>query len=206
MHVRNLGHGMVAKMKFKQQGLLAFRGEAHQVSGSVEKGGHTLGKPHVEGKWDESLTATWADGTQELIWKKNPPPADPTRHNWTRWAMVLNEITPGLKERLAPTDCRLRPDQHYMEVGEFDKANSEKLRLEQKQRAARKAAEEGEPLNPRWFEKVPEGREGESLTYRYKGGYWESRANGKFDGCRDIFGTDSPTQDSPAAALPSTKR
>ena len=35
MHVRNLGNSLLAKMKFKQQGLLAFRGEAHQVlSGS----------------------------------------------------------------------------------------------------------------------------------------------------------------------------
>lgn len=35
--------------------------------------------------------------------------------------MTLNEITPGLEKKVAPTDCRLRPDQHYMEVGEFDK-------------------------------------------------------------------------------------
>jgi len=45
------------------------------------------------------------------------------RHNWGRWVMVLNELTPGLKEKVAPTDCRLRPDQHYMETGEFDKVS-----------------------------------------------------------------------------------
>lgn len=123
--------------------------------------------------------------------------------------MKLNEMTPGLEQKIAPTDCRLRPDQHYMEVGEFDKvsnlmptrksacatpvdwactctpdytlisshilenafegvrgpfqwfclqANAEKLRLETKQRAARKAAEEGVPLEPRWFERVPGAR------------------------------------------------
>ena len=32
MHVRNLTHGLEAKMKFKQQGILQFRGEAHVVS------------------------------------------------------------------------------------------------------------------------------------------------------------------------------
>ena len=37
-------------------------------------------------------------------------------------------------------------------------ANEAKLRLEQKQRAARKAAEEGVPLEPRWFESVPGAR------------------------------------------------
>ncbi len=37
--------------------------------------------------------------------------------------MVLNELTPGLKGKVAPTDCRLRPDQYYMEIGEFDKVS-----------------------------------------------------------------------------------
>ena len=32
----------------------------------------------------------------------------------------LNEVTPGLAARLAPTDCRLRPDQHYLEQGLYD--------------------------------------------------------------------------------------
>ena len=77
-------------------------------------------------------------------------------------------------------------------------ANAEKLRLEQKQRAARQAAEEGAPLEPRWFERVPEARPGEMPTYRYKGGYFESRARGKFEGCRDIF-SDSPVIDGSGA-------
>jgi hypothetical protein len=52
------------------------------------------------------------------------------RHNWGRWVMVLNEVTPGLKEKAAPTDCRLRPDQHFMEVGEFDKVSSRQRRTD----------------------------------------------------------------------------
>lgn len=36
--------------------------------------------------------------------------------------------------KLPPTDSRLRPDQKHLESGEYDAANSEKLRLEQKQR------------------------------------------------------------------------
>ena len=43
------------------------------------------------------------------------------RHNWGTWVMKLNEMTDGLEKKIAPTDCRLRPDQHYMEIGEFDK-------------------------------------------------------------------------------------
>ena len=117
-------------------------------------------------------------------------------------------MTQGLEGRLAPTDCRLRPDQHFLELGQYDKvgggkeeispdalalsscpvlavavglraaapvpagpgtltparglctarrpqANAEKQRLEHKQRAARKAAERGEPIRPRWFEVLP---------------------------------------------------
>lgn len=39
-----------------------------------------------------------------------------------------------MQEKLPPTDSRLRPDQRYLENGEFEMANSEKLRLEQRQR------------------------------------------------------------------------
>lgn len=36
---------------------------------------------------------------------------------------------------------------------------------------------------PRWFH-----REGENGTFLYLGGYWETRAQGRWDGCPDIFG------------------
>lgn len=45
---------------------------------------------------------------------------------------VYNKIC--LQEKLPPTDSRLRPDQRYLENGEYEMANSEKLRLEQRQR------------------------------------------------------------------------
>ena len=69
----------------------------------------------------------------------------------------------------------------------FLQANAQKLRLETKQRAARKAADLGVAIEPRWFKQnnVPIG---EGLAFEYAGGYWESRDAGNFDGCRDIFG------------------
>ena len=39
-----------------------------------------------------------------------------------------------VKEKLPPTDSRLRPDQRHLENGEYDMANAEKLRLETRQR------------------------------------------------------------------------
>jgi len=46
-----------------------------------------------------------------------------------------------MEEGLAPTDTRLRPDQRLMEEGKWDDANTEKVRMEEKQRAARRQRE-----------------------------------------------------------------
>lgn len=68
-------------------------------------------------------------------------------------------------------------------------ANAEKKRLEVKQRAVRKAAEQNkDPLEPMWFKRIPKGVAGETAMYKYKGGYWEARKNGNWEKCRDIFG------------------
>ena len=53
-------------------------------------------------------------------------------------AVQLNEPEDGV----APTDSRRRPDQRLMEEGLWDKANAEKVRLEEKQRAARRLREQ----------------------------------------------------------------
>lgn len=49
-------------------------------------------------------------------------------------ALTLNEHEEGV----APTDSRLRPDQRLMEKGNWDEANTEKQRLEEKQRMSRR--------------------------------------------------------------------
>ena len=68
-------------------------------------------------------------------------------------------------------------------------ANAEKKRLEVKQRAVRKAAEQNnDPLEPQWFWKLPNSVAGQTAMYTYKGGYWQSRKTGDWSQCRDIFG------------------
>lgn len=52
-------------------------------------------------------------------------------------ALTLNEPEEGV----APTDSRRRPDQRLMEEGQWDEANAEKQRLEEKQRFARRERE-----------------------------------------------------------------
>ena len=86
----------------------------------------------------------------------------------------------------------------------WEEANAEKQRLEHKQRAARKAAEQGVPLKPRWFtinyEEVNLSKLASSssskrhisakeLSFEFNGEYWIEREQGHFSKCRDIFGT-----------------
>jgi len=53
-------------------------------------------------------------------------------YNFTYFTLQLNYLPPGLKERLPPSDSRLRPDQRALEEGDLIKAASEKARLEDK--------------------------------------------------------------------------
>lgn len=73
-----------------------------------------------------------------MAWKRRMPPIDADKYyGFTLLAAQLNEPEEGV----APTDSRLRPDQRLMEEGRWDEANSEKLRLEEKQRATRRSRE-----------------------------------------------------------------
>ncbi|KAJ6347607.1 hypothetical protein OIU76_004148 [Salix suchowensis] len=151
------------KLKFKEQSILDRN--PHQVQGFVEDAsGNKVAS--LFGKWEDSM---------------NKPPLNLTRYNLTSFAITLNELTPGLQERLPPTDSRLRPDQRHLENGEYEKANEEKQRLERRQRMSRQLQEDG--WKPRWFQK-----EGENGSFRYSGGYWEARELGNWDGCPNIFG------------------
>lgn len=59
-------------------------------------------------------------------------------YNFTQLAVELNEPEPDV----APTDSRNRPDQRLMEQGRWDEANTVKVMIEEKQRAARKKMEQ----------------------------------------------------------------
>jgi hypothetical protein len=66
-------------------------------------------------------------------------------------------------------------------------AVQEKLRLEEKQRAARRERHDrGEEWAPRWFRRTVDAETGEE-TWQFVGGYWESRARGTWDNVPDLF-------------------
>ncbi|OAE34742.1 hypothetical protein AXG93_2528s1070 [Marchantia polymorpha subsp. ruderalis] len=181
------------KLKFKEQSIIDRN--PHQVQGYVhDKSGEKLAT--LFGKWDESMYYIMGDLAAKpkhydpmseaiLLWRRNPPAENPTRYGFSSFAIALNELTPGLKERLPPTDSRLRPDQRHLENGEYEDANSEKLRLEQKQRRASQLQEKG--WQPHWFRKE-KGKD----TFQYTGGYWEARKDSNWKDCPDIFGPDLP--------------
>jgi len=63
----------------------------------------------------------------------------------------------------------------------------EKLRLEEKQRAARRERHDrGEEWSPRWFKRGVDPESGEEC-WLYQGGYWESRGRGQWENVADIF-------------------
>lgn len=50
-----------------------------QVTGTFERGKQKLSKPVLSGKWDEGMVAERENGSTVQMWRKNPPPPDPTR-------------------------------------------------------------------------------------------------------------------------------
>uniref|UniRef100_A0A8C3A8I9 Oxysterol-binding protein n=1 Tax=Cyclopterus lumpus TaxID=8103 RepID=A0A8C3A8I9_CYCLU len=170
------------------------------------------GKAHyvLSGTWDEKMefsrvmqSSRGENGTEgkqktvyqtlkaREVWRRNPlPEGAETMYYFTDLALTLNEPEEGM----APTDSRRRPDQRLMEDGRWDEANSEKQRLEEKQRSVRRerereAASQRAPhdsYQALWFERCEDQITGEQI-HIYKGGYWEAKDCGSWEGCPDIF-------------------
>ncbi len=127
---------------------------------------------------------------------------------FTELAVQLNELEPDV----APTDTRLRPDQRLMENANWDEANKEKLRLEEKQRSARKNREvhqselkentnsnenEDSQANmheimmssdhePSWFKKTIDPYTNQPIHVT-KNEYWECKEKQDWKRCPDIY-------------------
>ncbi|KFK43589.1 hypothetical protein AALP_AA1G145900 [Arabis alpina] len=181
------GDNYSCRLKFKEQSVIDRN--PRQVHGFVQDNRTGEKVAILIGKWDEAMYYVLGDPTTKpkgydpmteavLLWERDKSPAK-TRYNLSPFAISLNEITPGMMDKLPPTDSRLRPDQRHLENGEYESANAEKLRLEQLQRQARRLQEKG--WKPRWFEKDEEG------NYRYVGGYWEAREKKDWDRITNIF-------------------
>lgn len=191
MAVTNDTTGARAAVEFRSKGMFGGRSEDVQIETFDPSGAHT--GLSLTGNWTTSLRI--ADprnkaGGQE-IWRVGPLVDNAEKvYGMTQFAVALNEVTSLEKGKLAPTDCRLRPDQRLAEDGKLDEAEVWKTKLEEAQRTRRRQLEErGEQHKPRWFFKVATGSDGDEV-WRLKGGkdgYWEERARGTWTGVEDIF-------------------
>uniref|UniRef100_A0A8C5EII4 Oxysterol-binding protein n=1 Tax=Gouania willdenowi TaxID=441366 RepID=A0A8C5EII4_GOUWI len=169
----------------------------------------------LSGTWDDKMESAkivqssrgGSEGKQKtvyqtlspkVLWKKYPLPDNAENmYYFSALALTLNELEDGV----GLTDSRLRPDQRLMEEGRWDEANSEKQRLEEKQRAVRRrrdaeasdALDEGkrfkggaESYQPVWFHQRRDSLTGET-NFVYKGGYWETKERQDWSMCPDIF-------------------
>ncbi|OXU27248.1 oxysterol-binding protein-related protein 2 isoform X3 [Nasonia vitripennis] len=123
----------------------------------------------------EGLTIDDIPGSTQL-WEVTPRPANSADYyQFTGFAMALNEMEPGIRENMCPTDSRLRPDIRKLESGDQDGAAAEKTRLEEKQRdnrKMRKHKKNSAEWAPRWFTKGVNSYTGLE-DWLYQGGYWD---------------------------------
>lgn len=146
---------------------------------------------HVD---ESSKRPVFATGPKKVIWKRRlPPPGSEHMYHFTKLAIELNEKEEGV----APTDSRNRPDQRYMEDGNWDEANKSKVLLEEKQRAKRRKmeAEADECLKKGmeppvhksvWFDKQKDEITGE-LAYVFNKKYWDCKTKKEWSECPDIY-------------------
>jgi hypothetical protein len=218
MWIDQSGPMKVTNHKTGEEAVLYFHAYAYftrerqrKVTGTVKDGS---GVTHykIQGHWDEYLEVTHVvtgeenRATPRPLWRAIPHrPGSEAMYGFSEFACGLNEPEEGV----APTDSRLRPDQRIMENGDFDTANNEKLRLEEKQRAKRREREEAvaraaaaaadgdheeatrqervATYCPLWFRNEFDSVTN-SMMHVYRGGYWEGK-NGGWRGVEfpDIF-------------------
>ncbi|KAM3485127.1 hypothetical protein MY8738_001595 [Beauveria namnaoensis] len=204
MEVKNWTTGEVAVLEMKPRGWKV--SSAYQVAGKVmdADGGVRFS---MGGRWNSKLYARLTPGYEAnldasakgssdeqvhsgsmtdpsrayLVWQANERPTG-IPFNLTPFVLTFNHIDDKLRQWIAPTDSRLRPDQRAMEDGEYDFAATEKNRLEENQRARRRKREEaGEHFTPAWFSRARCEVTGE-MYWQFNHKYWKQREKAGPDG------------------------
>uniref|UniRef100_A0A8D8R439 Oxysterol-binding protein n=1 Tax=Cacopsylla melanoneura TaxID=428564 RepID=A0A8D8R439_9HEMI len=196
----NLTSGSTCRLTFYPYSYFS-RQTQRKVKGSVvSKEGQV--KWSVQGNWDTKMEILSVindkEGAALTVWERNDYLA-PQFYCFTQFACQLNE----LEEGVAPTDSRLRPDQRLLEIGCYDEATQEKLRLEEKQRAKRRVEmerfeerlagvspgsqdTEDSTYKPIWFRKHVD-ETSQDVSYQYSDQYWECKKKQDWTRCPDLF-------------------
>jgi hypothetical protein len=165
-----------------------FSRKSYVIEGTVydESGKKTL---TIEGQWNESVTITDLSTKEKtLVWEK---PTSPDNHNdqfgFTKFAINLNNLTPEIEDKIAPTDSRYRPDLRAFEACDIEEGSKQKHRLEEKQREIRKLRKDQEVTwEPLWFEEVIDDDTGDRF-FKINNKYWLQREKKDWSACPDIF-------------------
>ena len=155
------------------------------------------GKVHyeIEGNWIKYLSILDPTTKEELYRFDCPPlPEDCLRqYGFSHFNINQNWYDKSMDTYLPHTDCRYRPDQRLMEIGDYERAKDEKLRLEQRQRLHRKErADKKIEYKPLWFSEKKEsnlkGDKNDLKCYIFNHKYWEKRKRNDWSDLPDLFG------------------
>jgi hypothetical protein len=175
--------GHKAVVTFKAKGMFSGRSEEVEVQ-TIDAHGQEL-SIGLSGTWTNSLQLKEPGKVgRSTVWSAGPLVEDAPKHyGMTLFAAQLNEVTEIERERLPPTDSRLRPDQHALEQGDHDRAEILKNQLEEGQRSRRRMMEANdETWNARWFSRVELEDEVVWKLKTGKEGYWEERSRREWTG------------------------
>lgn len=186
LEITNLTKDIKCTLNIHRQGWTSKN--AYKVEATINDSSN---KPRyqIDGRWNEFLSLKdLQTGTTEMIFKAEAKPATTERqYGFGYFTCNLNYCDDEMLRYLPPTDCRRRPDQRFMEEGDYDRAAEEKHRLEEKQRTIRKQKEAmGIEYKPRYFEQVDDQYSGEKM-YQFNNIYWEKRKNLDYADLPDLF-------------------
>jgi len=152
----------------------------------------------IEGRWNDEVSLIDPNtGKKEYTWKKPPYPENSEyMYGMTHHHLQFNNITPELAKSIAPTDCRLRPDQRALENGDFKLAAAEKNRLEEKQRSIRRYNEKHNITpTPYYFDIYDNQNDPSQVYYKYNGKYFENdRPKKDWSRLPDLFSETLPPE------------
>lgn len=180
-------------VEFKSTGFFSGRAEEIQIK---SYNNDVLRPVYAKGTWTEhlwftdNLNAKKKNGAD--LWNCNKLVENSSKKwGFTRFAAELNEITAIEKNKLPPTDSRLRPDLRLYEDGQPDQAEIYKLHLEQLQRDRRKVMETNNTEHvPGFFvQDAATSKEDILLNWKFiKGekGYWNRRKTQDWNGICEL--------------------
>lgn len=150
LHVDCVSTGASATIKFKEGSSWGGVSSRNKIEGKATYGSDSF---ELVGRWDDRVEVQEGPSSYRRLWECNEFPHDAVDHyGFSSFAIQLNEISDTERGWIAPTDSRYRPDIRALEEGDVDTAESEKKRLEEKQRKHRLEWAEDPPV-PRFFNK-----------------------------------------------------